>query len=303
MSVIINQMVVLFILMAVGFALGKTKILNPDSNKTLTKLILCIALPGTILNSVFDNDMSITIGETFFFLLMSFVTILIAFIVSVPIVRLMGGKKSNRGLLVFMSVFSNSAFMGIPVAIAIFDITAAFYASLFIFVWNIIVFSLGIVMISGKSGKFDAKILLNPAFITAIIAVPIALIGITPHMIITETVRIAGSMTTPVAMIVTGSILAYMPMKAIFSEWRIFPVTLLKLIIIPVVTWLIMRQILTNELQLGVIVLIAGMPIAAMAPMLAVEYDGNEPLASSGVFITTLLSGITIPLLVYFLLM
>jgi len=303
MNVIINQMIVLFILMAAGFALGKAKILTPDSNKAITKLILCVALPGTILNSVFENEMAVTIEDTFFFLLMSVISMAIAFIIAIPSIRLLGGKKSDRGLLTFMTVFSNSAFMGFPISIAIFGITAAFYVSLFTFVFNILAFSIGIAMISGKGGKFDPKLLLNPAFAIAIIAVPIALLNLSPPAVIAETVRIAGSITTPGAMIVIGSILAYVPLKTIFSEWRIAPVTLIKLIVVPIVTWLILRLFITNELQLGVLVVIAGMPVAALASMLAIEYDGNEPIASAGVFLSTVLCVITVPLLVYFLLM
>jgi len=303
MDVIINQLVVLFILMAIGFILGKTKILNHDGNKMLTKLILCVTLPGTILSSVFTNDVNISVGEIFFFLLMSFLSIMIAFAIALPAVRMLGGKKSNRGILTFMTVFSNSIFVGFPVAVAILGVAATFYVALFSFVWNVLALSIGILMISGKGRNFDPKLLLNPSFITALAAAPIALIGVNPPVIVTESVRIAGSMTTPVAMIVTGSILANVPIKTVFSEWRIVPITLLKLLVVPIVTWLILRLMLTNEIQLGVLVVIAGMPIAAMAPMLAIEYDGNEPLASSGVFISTLLGGITIPLLVYFLLM
>jgi len=303
LSVIINQMGVLFILMAMGFALGKAKVLNQDANKAITKLILCITLPSTILSSVFESDIQITVDEIFFFLLMSLLAIVIAFVIAIPAVRLLGGEKSDRGLFTFMTVFSNCIFMGLPIVIAIFGTIAAFYVSAFSFVWNIIVFSIGIMMISSKGDKFDPKLFLNPAFITALVAVPIALTRVTPPTIIADTARIAGSVTTPGAMIITGSILAYVPIKSIFSEWRIAPVALLKLVIVPLVTWLILRQILTDELQLGVLVVIAGMPVASLASMLAIEYDGNEPLASSGVFLTTVLCGITVPLLVYILLM
>jgi len=155
-------------------------------------------------------------------------------------------------------------------------------------------------MISQKA-DFNPKTLINPVLIVALLAIPIALIGFRPPQIILETLRITGSITTPGGMLVIGSTLAYVPIKTLLSEWRIIPVTLLRLIIIPVVTWLILRQIITNELLLGVLVIVSGMPSAAMASMLAIEYGGNEKTASAGVFLTTLLCGLTVPLLVYFL--
>ena len=302
LQVIIDQMVVLFIIMAVGFIIGKFKMLTPDSNKMLTRIVLFVALPCTILTSVFENEIDITVGDTLYFLLMTLLTFGIAFLVSIPIVHLLGGNKKNRGLLNFMSVFSNCGFMGFPVVIAIMGISSAYYVALFNIPFNALVFSVGIYMISsGEGGGFNPKSLINPVLIVALLAIPIALLGIRPPQLLADALRITGNITTPGGMLVIGATLAYVPIKTILAEWRIIPVTLLKLIIIPVVTWLILRQIITNELLLGVLVIISGMPTAAMASMLAIEYGGNEKAASAGVFLTTLLCGLTVPLLVYFL--
>ena len=313
-QVIINQLAVLFILIAVGFLVGKLKVLTKEGNKVLSRIVLFITLPCTILSSVFETEMNITAWDTFYFLLMSLLVLLIAFLIAVPLIHILGGEKNNRGLLSFMSVFSNSGFMGFPVVISIFGVSSAYYVSLFNIPFNALVFSLGIFMISGKreidkdSGAgsgvgFNPRLLLNPTLIIALLAIPIALLGIRPPGVITEAIRITGSITSPGAMLVIGSSLAFVPLKSVFAEWRIVPVTLLKLIIIPIVTWLILRQIITNELMLGVLVVISAMPTAAMSSMLAIEYGGNEEMASAGIFLTTLLCGITVPMIVYLFLM
>jgi len=306
---IINRMAVLFIIMAIGFIVGKAKLLTPEGNKSLTRVILFVALPCTILNSVFENESNITANDTIYFLLMTLLTFAIAFAVSIPIVRLLGGDKTHRGLMTFMSVFSNSGFMGFPVVIAIFGVSSAYYIALFNIPFNLIIFTIGVYLIaSGHSSsegkkKFNPKLLLNPTLIVASLAIPLALVGFRPPMVVAEAVRITGSMTTPGGMLIIGATLANVPFKTVFSEWRIIPVTLLKLIIVPIVTWFILRQIITNDLMLGVLVVISGMPSAAMASMFAIEYGGNEKTASAGVFLTTLLCGITVPLIVYLFLM
>jgi len=305
-------MAVLFIIMAVGFIVAKAGVLTPDGNKTLTRIVLFIALPCTILNSVFENDMDITIGDTLYFLLMSLLTFAIAFAIVLPIVYLLRGEKNDRGIISFLSVFSNCGFMGFPVVIAIFGLSSAFYVALFNIPFNILVFSLGIYMVSSKKNKdssqteldegFNIKKLVNPTLIAALLAVPLAFADFNPPHIISSVLRITGSITTPGGMLVIGSTLAYVPLKTLFKEWRIVPVTLLKLIVIPLITWLILKQFITDDLLLGILVVISGMPSAAMASMFAIEYNGNERIASAGVFLTTLLCGITIPLIVHFLL-
>ena len=318
-QIIINQILVLFILMAVGFVISKVKVLTREGNKTLTKLVLSVTLPCTILSSVFANELEITAGGTAYFLLMSLFTISIAFIISLPVVRAMGGNKDNQGLLHFMATFGNSGFFGFPVSIAIFGISSAYYIALFSILFNVIVFSVGIIMVSCKTATddnranrttgdnragsgFNPKSLINPTLITALSAILIALTGFKLPYVATEAIRITGNITIPGAMIIVGSSLAFVPLKTVFSEWRVIPVTLLKLVVIPFITWLILKQIITNELLLGVLVVMSAMPVATMAPILAIEYDANEQVASAGIFLSTLLCGVTIPLVVYFLL-
>ncbi|MCL2628296.1 MAG: AEC family transporter [Oscillospiraceae bacterium] len=302
MQVILSQMAVLFILLAVGLTVGKLKLLTPEGNKVLTKVVLFIALPCTILTSVLDSDIDITVADTAFYLSMSLFSFVIAFAVVIPIIFLSRAGKEDRGLLTYMSVYSNSGFMGIPVAIAIFGAAGAFYTALFNIWFNVLSFSVGIMLIAGKGRKFNPKLLINPPLIAALLAIPVAFAGFKPPDILSETIRLTGNITTPGAMIVIGSSLSYIPLKNVFSEWRIALVCALKLLFVPFVTWLILRNFITDDIMLGVLVIIAAMPTAAQSSMFAIEYGGNERIASAGVFITTLLCGITVPLLVYLLL-
>jgi len=323
MQVILTQMAILFILMAIGFIVGKAKILTREANKMLSQIVLFIALPCTIFTSAFENEMTITLGDTLFYMLMVLLTFAIAFLIAIPVIHILGGEKFNKGVLVVVAVFSNCAYMGFPVINAIFGISSVYYVALFSIPFNLLIFSLGIYLISQKKptendqaeessdtddgnkprGGFNPKYLLNPVLLSIFIAVPLAITGVRPPYIVTEVFRITGSITTPGAMLVIGSTLALVPIKSVFAEWRIIPATLLKLIVIPLVTWLVLRQIISNELMLGVLVVISAMPTAATASMIAIEYNGNERIASAGVFLTTLLCGITVPLIVYLFLM
>lgn len=299
---IVSQMGVLFILLAVGFAVGKLGILTPEGNRVLTKIVICISLPCTVLHSVFENKPDVTAGGTLFYLLMCFVSYAVAFAVAIPLVRLSRGDKANHGLLTFMSVFSNSAFMGYPAVIAIFGTAGAYYTALYNIPFNLLSYSIGIMLVAGKSGKFDYKLLLNPPLVASLLVIPVALTDLKLPYVVTEVVRLTGGITSPGAMIVIGSTLAYVPLRSVFSEWRIAISGALKLLVIPVVTWLVFRHFITDELMLGVLVVLSAMPAAAASTMIAIEYKGNERVASAGVFTTTLLCVVTVPLLVYLLL-
>ena len=299
---VISQLAVLFLLIAAGWVTGKTKILTEDGSKCLSKLVLYVTTPCTILSSVFGEDMGVTAAETGLFILASAAAFLIYFVVAVPSARLLSPNKENRGLMGFMISFGNVTFMGLPVAIAVFGPASAYYVALFNIPFMALVFSVGIIMISGKRGKMDLRLLVTPSLIAALLAVPIALTGYRAPSIPADAIRIAGNLTTPGSMLVIGSTLSRVKIRDVFSKWRLYPIALLKLTVIPVIAWAVFRPLIASDLLLGVLVILSGMPTAAMAAMFAIEYGADERFASSGIFLATLLSGATIPLVVYFLL-
>jgi len=303
MQVIITQLAVLFILLAAGYTAGRVKFLTPDDSKMLTKIVINITAPCTIITSVMGGELSASGGETALFMLFTFLAFLLYLVIALPASRALGGDKRNVGLYGYMAGFGNAAFMGFPVTIAIFGAASAYYVALYNIPFMILTFSVGIVLISGKGKKIGPRELLNPTIFAAILAIIMMMTGINTPTIISEVIRLTGGVTTPASMLVVGSTLAQIPLKSVFSEWRLYPMALLKLIVMPVAAWLVFRNIITNELMLGVLVILSGMPVAVLSAMIAIKYGGNEHIASSGIFITTLLSIVTIPLIVYLLLM
>lgn len=302
MQGIISQIVVLFIILAVGFGITKVNLLTADGTKALSRLVLYITTPCTILNSVMSGNLNITGGETAFFGLMSLLAILLHLIIAIPAIRAMGGDKKNRGIYCYMSVFGNAANMGFPVTAAILGSVSAFFVAIYNIPYFLLCYSVGIFLVSGNSGGFSLKKLLNPSLIAGIIVILILFTGYKAPVIIVDTVKLISGITTPCAMIVIGASLARVSFKDAFSNWRLYPVILLKLIVMPVATWLVFKPFVTDALMLGVMVILSSMASGAMSTIFAIEYGGDERAASSGVFLTTLLSGVTVPLIVYLLL-
>ena len=334
--VIISQMAVLFILIAIGYIVGRIKMLTPDGTKALSRVVLNIGTPGMILHSVMSDTGSITGSNTAFFMFMILLAYLLYFIVGIPMGRALGSSeahnqgsgtrgqemrvtgqgsgdensgadggtagRSNSGLYGAMIVFGNVGFMGFPVAYAIFGAESMFYVALFNVAFNILTYSVGILMISGQGGKINLKLLINATFASALISFVLVFTDFEMPSVITEVVRLAGGINTPCAMFVIGATLAQISFKDVFSKWQLYPTTLIKMIVMPIVAWLLFKQFVADELMLGLLVVMSGMPIAAAVAMIPNEYGGDTRLASSGVFLTTLLSGVTIPLIAHLIL-
>lgn len=299
MSAIINQMSVLFLVIAIGYTANKLKILTLDSNKLLTKLVLNIGMPCLILNSVMSGTVTASGSEAVLFMLMVLVMYALMFILIIPVPWLNRSLREDKGLSRFMIVFGNVGFMGFPVIQSIFGTGAVFYVALFNMVFTVLSFSIGIIMISGNGKNINPKLFLNPSLFSAIIAVLLFAFNARTPIIIANTANVVGQLTTPCAMLIIGSSLAAIPFREVFREIRIYPITVMRLIIVPILTWLVLRMFITNQLMLGVLVVLSGMPTATNATMLSLEYGANEKYASTTVFVTTLLSVATIPLLVF----
>jgi len=298
----INQLAVLFILLALGYIVGKARLLTADGGKMLSRIVLYITTPCTILSSVLNGDIKATGAETAYFILASILAFALYFLLGVPASRSLDPNKKDRGLYAFMVSFGNCTFMGFPVITAIFGASSAFYVALYNIPFMILSFSAGVVLVSGRGGKFNPRALLTPSLIAALLAVPIAVTGFKAPYIISEAVRLTGNVTTPASMLVVGSSLSRIPFKFVFTKLRLYVVTLMKLVIMPVAVWLVFKRFIPNDIAFGTLVVLSGMPTASMAAMFALEYDADEQIASGGIFMTTLLSGATIPIIAYFLL-
>ncbi|WP_270304988.1 AEC family transporter [Terrisporobacter petrolearius] len=302
-GVIVNQMLVLFIVMIIGYITNKKNILDVNVNKKISSLLLNITAPALILSSVVNRDkagdpklvVDIAVLAIILYAILPFLGIVLAKILKVP--------KEDENLYQFMTIFSNVGFVGFPVIESIFGSEAVFFAAIINLVFNVFCYSYGIYLIS-ESNKlsFDIKTLINPGIIVSIIAIIIYITNIEVPLVIKETTSMIGGITTPLAMMLIGSSLGEIPIKEVFLEKRLYPYTFIKQIIMPIIFFLILKPFVTNELILGIIIIVSAMPVATITIMFCNEYEGNISLASKTIFITTLCSIVTIPALVYILL-
>ena len=128
-------------------------------------------------------------------------------------------------------------------------------------------------------------------------ALAIYLSGWQPPALLHQAVKYVGDITSPIVMLIVGCSLAQMRFGQIFGSWRIYALSALKLAAVPLLAYAVLRHVLTNEFALCVLTVLLCMPIATNTTILSYQYGADETAASSGVFVSTLLSLLTIPLM------
>lgn len=302
-SYIINQIIVLFIVLFLGFIIRKFNVIDDHGSKKIASLVVKLTGPMLIIDSMLQRP-DLSIKQISDILLIAICVYIFLFIMTIIIPRLLKAPKDSVGVYKFMIMFSNVGFMGFPVVSSIFGKEAVFYAAIFNLPFYVLVYTLGIYFVSMNNEKeveFEVNKLINPGIVAVFIGMFFFITAIKLPYVITESINMVGGLTTPLSMIGIGTSFANVRPKNIYSNLRLYIYSILKLLLFPILVYIILNYIGYEGMMLGVPVLITGMPVAANAVMLSKEYDGNDILASEGVFISTLLSIVTIPLLTYLL--
>ncbi|MFV0395102.1 MAG: AEC family transporter, partial [Coprobacillaceae bacterium] len=288
--VIINQMIQLFLVIALGYVLNRMGIFDQTLNKKLTTLLLSVTTPAMVLSSVMSNNNDASLSEVGLVFLVVIIVFTVLPILSYVLVKIMRIPKKQQGLYMFMTVFSNIGFMGFPVLQAIFGDESVFYAAIFNMGFNLLVFTLGVVMMNHGNEKrinLSIKNVLTPGVIASLIALLIYFTKLQFPVVISNTVSMIGNITTPIAMLLIGSTLANMPIKEVFNDFRIYPYTFIKQIIIPIIAFPILSFFIKDTYLLGITFIVVSMPVANSAVLFATEYGGDIKLAAKTVFLTT----------------
>ena len=296
----VMQIVSLFLIMIIGYVLRKCRVFDDASNVRFTRLIIYVSLPAQIVKAFASNQGIVSNKEVLSMFGMSSLAYLLYATIGVVFLVLFRVPKEKKGAYLFMMMFGNVGFMGMPLTEALLGEEALIYAVIFNVIFNLLVYSFGILMICKKDDdfRFPVKKLLNMPLMSAILSIMLYFGKIQLPSVLIQSLDYMGNVTTPVAMLILGSTIAGMPWKELFDEWRIYIFTLFKLVVIPVVVILILKIAPDmNPLIYGCLILLSATPVATNTTMLAIEYDGDQALASKGIFFTTLLCMLTIPII------
>ena len=301
----ISSMVALLIITALGFLAAKLGYLNKGNRQNFSNLLFNITLPCTILASVgsMDADSGGELIATAFalaiakFIIMSAFSALCNVVLRVP--------KAERHIYLFMGLFVNVGFIGISVVESIYGGGAAFLGSIFMSIFNLCFYGIGInftllVSADGAKPKFDPKNLISAPFIASIAAIALFFSGFQLPDFLDQAISLTGAATAPLAMMLVGLNMALADMKSVFTEKRLYAFTVLRFLVLPAVAFLIARIFVADPLALGVFTMMLAMPVGTLAPALCSTYNQDTLLATKGVIITTLASFIIIPILIAF---
>jgi predicted permease len=202
-------------------------------------------------------------------------------------------------IMQFLIIFGNVSFMGFPVVSAIYAEDGIFYASCFNMIYNFLMFSYGIMILTRNSGKLSLKKLINPGLVATVIGFICFLTSYKLPYIVYRPLEWIGDMTIPLALLVVGNSLARIKIKSLLKDRMIWLYVLERLIVFPLILLVILKLVgLTSYLLVIPVVLIAT-PAPLTAGVFAKTYGGDELLANKCIVLSNFLSIITLPIIIF----
>ena len=291
-----QQVIVLFLLIGCGFVAVKTGVLKQEGKQTLSNLLLYLVVPAMIVHSYMMEFSE----EILHNLLAAFGMSILAILIGTAITLLLTARRKDRRVPIFRfaCVFSNAAYMGFPLISALFGAEGLLYASAYVTVFNILLWTMGYGMVSGSSNpKEVARSLLHtPVLYAMVVGLAIYLLQIPVPNLIAQPIDLLSGMNTPLSMLITGMLIAAGDLKSIVCDRHIWKLAALRMVLIPAVCVAVFALLGFHGMSAQVVLLLECCPAAAITSVFAVQFGHEERFAAGSVVLTTLLSIVTLPL-------
>ncbi len=295
---VLQQMLIFVLIMIIGAAARKKQILTPDNQAQITQLVLSIAYPAIILSGVTGDGPHIAGAELAYAFGVILVMLAMLMVSAFLIPRLLGYGRAEKGIVNVMVVFTNIGFMGVPMIDALYGKDALIYMTVLLIPFNLLFFSYVIQTIKGGGEKtpFRWMSLVNPGMISCVLAVILYVADIRLPYVLTAAIRMVGSMTGPLAMMLLGSFLLDTDWKTLINK-KIIAFTVIKMMLLPIAVTLILKQFVSNVYLLAVCMAALATPSGNVIPLLAALYNKEGyPVSVQGVAVTTAAAVVTMPI-------
>lgn len=305
MSLVFQQMLVIFVLMGTGFYLFRSGRLSDKASADLSGLVTKVCNPALIICSAFDKSNTATNRDLLIAAAAAVACYVFLILLGCILPFFLRVRKGDFKSYHMLTVYGNIGFIGIPVISAILGSAALMYLSIFILVFNILIYTHGMQVLAmgakGETPGFNWKRMINPGTVAGVVTILLFVLKPPVPMIIESSLNYMGRCTTFMSMIVLGGSLAQVPLKEMFSDVRMYIFTAIRFLGVPILLAVCLRPVVKDPTLLGVIVLSLALPVANMPLMLAKQFKMDSSLLAKGIVLTTLLSLFTVTIASSFL--
>lgn len=298
MLLVMEKVAILFLMIGAGYVCSRTRIVTSRGASQMTNVLLYVVGPCLIISSFQIDSSEVGMKEVGTAFLVALLGQGLSILLSLFVFR--RREEMRRRLFQFAVAYSNCGFMGLPLAQALMGDKGVIYASVFVVVFNVFVWTQGYMKMSGGArGNFVRKLLLNPGIIGMAIGLPLFALNIRLPEILGTTLSSFANLNTPLSMVIIGTYVAKVAPRDFFSDLDVYLTAGLRLIVAPLI-FVGVLAILTLVVPIDATILVtcvilASAPSAGNTVLFSAMFGGDARTGSKVVAVTTLLSILTMP--------
>lgn len=302
---ILSSVGTLFIYMIVGFAAGKLRWTGEGAVNTLAGLLMKIFLPCAIFASMLRSGGEDLMRDSLLILVTGVIGVGLSTAGCGLLAKKLPVPKGSKGMWAFVSMIANAGFVGLPVAQAVWGEDGLFLAAVLNCAFGFYTYSIGVKFVSADAERAVGikwkNILLNHAFIAMVAGFAVFLLRIPVSAPAADLIRSLGNCSTPLSMIVSGILISEGKFGEILRDWTALSAAvvrtfLIPLLVLPVMKWLPYPP---GSLVPAVTIVLFAMPAPTVGVIFGEEYGSDSRLAANAIFLSSVLSVVSIPLFVF----
>jgi len=294
-----NSLVALGLCLIIGYVCRRKRMLNDVHVSGFSELLVKVTLPCTVFVSFMRPFSRELLVESLLTFVITGIIYILSGYLGLGLMKLTKATPGASQSWRFGIGFPNVAFMGIPVIMAVFGEDGMIYVSMAIASFNVLAFTHGMRMFENAPKDLNLKKLLTnaPVLIVVVVGFMFFVTGLRLPFAFENGIALIGGMTTPISMIIIGAILARQRLKDSLMDFKVLPSVAMRLLVVPLVSFFVLRLFISNVLMLNVIVTLVGMPVAAMTAIFAEQYDADALAGAKFVVVSTILCVVTVPVI------
>ncbi len=296
---VLKQTVIMILICVIGMICYKTEIITKNVQKYFSSLVLKVVMPCLIITS-FQIDLS---PEILNGLIMAVILSIISHIIMILASNLLIRKseKTEYAIERFSLVYTNCGYMGIPLIEGVLGAEGVIYATVYMIVFNVLVWSHGVIVMKNEfSPRELLTVLKSPTMISIGVGLIFLISGLKLPYIISKPLNYVASMNTPLPMLIAGVTIAQQSFFNTIKDFRALLISVMRMLIFPIIVFFVIRWIPCSDMVFMSTILSVSCPSAAVGTLFAIEYNKNAAYASRIFAITTVASSITMPLIILF---
>ena len=302
MAPLLEKMVIFVVLMVLGYFCSRSGMISPAFSRDASKLVINVFMTGTVINSVLGLENTMDGAEFFNIMLVLSITIVIGWLLGAPLSRTVPMADDQRPVYELQIAVMNSMFISLPVLSEVFGGKAVFLCSLSCLPYNVLLFTYGTGRLKKDGSGVHIRDVFSVPFVSTLIALAIFIFRPPIPGVVSNLITTMANATMPLSMLVVGAALGTVNLLESFTDAKLYLMAFVRLIVCPLLVWFVAGWLTDDSLLRAAAMIVAAAPTGIIVTSLSLQYERDAVFASKGVLLTTALSMLTIPALVYILL-